>query len=119
MSFTVSAFKLDILGDAALATDTPAEANIVVQTAAFAAAQAADAQGIANPLAVYAAVTTNFVAAASGFAILVDDYANLGYPFNRSWGFASTVGPAKVAPSWADVRGVSAALVEQPLGSGS
>jgi len=46
-------------------------------------------------------------------------YVALGYPFNRSWGFASTVGPAKVAPSWADVRGVSAALVEQPLGSGS
>ena len=49
----------------------------------------------------------------------VRHYGALGYPFNRSWGFASTVGPAKVAPSWADVRGVSAALVEQPLGSGS
>jgi hypothetical protein len=33
--------------------------------------------------------------------------------------FASKGGSAKVAPSWADVRVVSAAWEEQPLGSGS
>ncbi len=42
-----------------------------------------------------------------------------GYPFNRTGRFVSKGGSAKVAPSWADVRGVSAAWEEQPLGSGS
>ena len=43
----------------------------------------------------------------------------LGYPFNRTWRFVSKGGSAKVAPSWADVRVVSAAWEEQALGSGS
>src|SRR5208337_2874122 len=43
----------------------------------------------------------------------------LGYPFNRTGRFVSKGDSTKVAPSWADVRVVSAAWEEQPLGSGS
>ena len=44
-------------------------------------------------------------------------YAALGYPFNRSWGFASKGGSAEVAPSWADVRVVSVVWEERSFGS--
>ena len=47
------------------------------------------------------------------------DYELLGYPFNRTGRFVSKGDSTKVAPSWADVRVVSAAWEEQPLGSGS
>src|SRR5208337_909962 len=47
------------------------------------------------------------------------DIAGLGYPFNRTGRFVSKGDSTKVAPSWADVRVVSAAWEEQPLGSGS
>src|SRR5208337_3379001 len=46
-------------------------------------------------------------------------YGALGYPFNRTGRFVSKGDSTKVAPSWADVRVVSAAWEEQPLGSGS
>jgi hypothetical protein len=45
--------------------------------------------------------------------------SGLGYPFNRSWRFASTGGSAKVAPSWVDGRDASAVWGEPPLGYGS
>src|SRR5208337_4672249 len=48
-----------------------------------------------------------------------NDYVFLGYPFNRTGRFVSKGDSTKVAPSWADVRVVSAAWEEQPLGSGS
>ena len=47
------------------------------------------------------------------------DKRPLGYPFNRSWRFASTGGSAKVAPSWVDGRDASAVWGEPPLGYGS
>ena len=52
-------------------------------------------------------------------AIQVHDMSALGYPFNRSWRFASTGGSAKVAPSWVDGRDASAVWGEPPLGYGS
>jgi cation diffusion facilitator CzcD-associated flavoprotein CzcO len=45
------------------------------------------------------------------------DISPLGYPFNRSWGFASKGGSAEVAPSWADVRVVSVVWEERSFGS--
>jgi hypothetical protein len=47
------------------------------------------------------------------------DNPSLGYPFNRSWRFASTGGSAKVAPSWVDGRDASVVWAERPLGYGS
>ncbi len=47
------------------------------------------------------------------------NFVRLGCPFNRSWRFASTGDPARIAPSWADVLVGSAAWAEQTLGSGS
>ena len=52
-------------------------------------------------------------------AQLQGDKLDLGYPFNRTGRFVSKGDSTKVAPSWADVRVVSAAWEEQPLGSGS